>query len=167
MNGLDMAIIAVISFMTLLGLFWGLIRQVLAVVGLIVGVMLATRFHEGATTVVSSVVRDNPDLASLLGYLLIMLVVSLLVSLVASVLRLFVGLLFLGWADHALGALLGFVQSVILVSVVLAVGTALPEAGLHEQILSSKVAPLFAPAVRVLLNLLPERFELLNQLIFG
>ena len=43
MNTLDTLLVIVLVISAALGLYWGLIRQLLSVVGLIAGIVLATR----------------------------------------------------------------------------------------------------------------------------
>jgi len=165
-NVLDIAILVILLFCTLMSLYWGVLRQLLALGGLVVGVLAARRYDQQATTLVSSAVQDNPELARLIGFVLVVLAVSLVVSVIASLLRLFVGLLFLGWLDHVLGGLLGFVQGLLLISVVLAVASALPNAGLGDEIEGSTLAPLFGLPVRIVLPLLPEELQTISKSVF-
>jgi membrane protein required for colicin V production len=112
MNNLDLTLLIGAGIFVLLGVYWGFIRQVLAIVGLIVGVALAGRLGPGVAGWLSSFIAD-PGLAGIIGFAAVLLLVSAVASLIASLLRLFVGLLFLGWADHALGGLLGLAQAVL------------------------------------------------------
>ena len=144
------------ALFTLLGIYWGFIRQLLSVVGLLVGVGVAGRYGPNVAEWLSSFVAD-PRLAGALGFLLVLILVSSLASLVASVLRLFVGLLFLGWFDHLLGGLLGLLQAVLAGAAVLTVLVAFPQPGWSTAIAQSQLAGplleiggLFAPLLPAL-----------------
>lgn len=163
MNGLDLALIVVVGLCTLLGTYWGLIRQVLALGGLVAGIGIAGRNYLALADILAGIAPSAaPNLLNLIAYFLIILLVSLAVSLVATILRLFVGLLFLGWLDHALGAFLGFVQGALVVTVLLAALAALPASGLAEQVANSRLAGWWRIPVRWSLPLLPEQFQTLE-----
>lgn len=125
MNNLDYAILIGSGLFFLLGLYWGLIRQILSIAGLVVGVMAAGRYGPDVAAWLSSFVAD-PVLAGAIGFLGVLLLVSALASLVASALRLFAGLLFLGWLDHLLGGLLGLVQAALAAAALLLAMVAFP-----------------------------------------
>ncbi len=112
MNNLDYSIIIGGGLFVALGFYWGLIRQVLALVGLVVGIVMAGRLGPEVASWLSSFVTD-PLLAGAFGFFGVLLLVSGIASLVASLLRFFVGLLFLGWLDHLLGAGLGLLQALL------------------------------------------------------
>ncbi|NTW00450.1 MAG: CvpA family protein [Oscillochloris sp.] len=112
MNNLDVTLLIGAGLFVALGVYWGLIRQVLAIVGLVVGVAMAGRYGSNIAAWLSSFITD-PDLAGIIGFLAVLLMVSATTSLIASVLRIFVGLLFLGWLDHLLGGVLGFIQAIL------------------------------------------------------
>lgn len=167
MNGLDIVILVVVVLGTVLGAYWGLIRQVLSIAGLMAGIAIAGRNYQTIADALSGVLPGAPDLLNLVGFLLVMMVVSLVVSVVATGLRLFVGLLFLGWLDHGLGALLGLVQSSLLVAALLATLVAFPSVGLNEHVADSRLAGWWSGPVRWSLPLMPDRFRPLNELTFG
>jgi membrane protein required for colicin V production len=112
MNTLDTTLLIGAAIFVLLGIYWGLIRQVLAITGLIVGVALAGRYGSNVAEWLSSFIPD-PSLTGIIGFLAVLLLVSTIASLAASLLRIFVGLLFLGWLDHLLGGLLGLIQALL------------------------------------------------------
>jgi membrane protein required for colicin V production len=112
MNTLDVTLLIGAGVFVLLGVYWGVIRQVLAITGLIVGVGMAGRYGPAVAGWLSSFITD-PAVAGIIGFATVLLLVSAIASLIASALRIFVGLLFLGWADHLLGGVLGLAQAVI------------------------------------------------------
>ena len=140
MSTLDLFVVGVIALCGLLGIYWGCIRQVLSVVGLIAGLVLANRLGGRAADAFSSFVT-NDALAQVLGFVFVLLAVSAVVSLLATLLRRFVGLLFLGWLDHLIGGVLGLLQGALVCTVLLVVAAFFSTelfAGALEQ---SRVAP--------------------------
>lgn len=112
MNALDISLIAMVLIFTVLGIYWGLIRQILAITGLVVGVIVAGRYSPVVADWLSSFITD-PNLANAIGFLGLLMLVSSIASLIASLLHTFVGLLFFSWLDHLLGGILGLIQALI------------------------------------------------------
>jgi membrane protein required for colicin V production len=158
MNYLDYAILIGAALFTLLGIYWGLIRQVLALAGLLVGVAMAGRYGPDVAAWLSSFIAD-PLLAGALGFLAVLLLVSAAASLVASMLRVFAGLLFLGWLDHLLGGVLGLIQAIIGAAVILIVMITFPLPAWSSAVAESRLAEGLLSVGGVLSPLLPEIFR--------
>ncbi len=160
MSTLDLIVVGVIALCGLLGIYWGFIRQVLSVVGLVAGLVLANRYGGRAADALSSFV-SNDALAQVLGFVLVLLAVSALVSLLATLLRRFVGLLFLGWLDHLIGGILGVLQGALVSTVLLFIAAFFSADPLSSAMAHSRVAPqlvrVFGSAVLVFL---PSQFHL-------
>jgi len=162
MNWLDYTLLAGAALFVGLGAYWGLIRQVIAVVGLVVGVALAGRYGPVVALWLSSFIAD-PGAAGAAGFLSVLLLVSATASLVASLLRLFVGLLFLGWLDHLLGGLLGLAQALLAAAALVLVMHAYPLSLWSEALRTSALAgPLLDLSV-IYAPLLPELVRTLRR----
>ncbi|MBN9392686.1 MAG: CvpA family protein [Chloroflexi bacterium] len=117
MSLIDLIIIAIVISFTLVSAAWGFIRQAIAVAGLVAGIWLAGLF---STTLANAFgFLNNPQAAKGLAFVVIVLVVSGIASAAASVLYFVAGLLFLGLMDHFLGAVLGFIQGILVCGVLL------------------------------------------------
>ena len=157
MNNLDYAILIGIGLFTGLGFYWGLIRQVLAIVGLVVGVAAAGRYGPDVGIWLSSFVTD-PLVAGLLGFLGVFCLVSATASLIASILRFFAGLLFLGLFDHLLGGLLGLLQAVLAAAVLLIALVTFPLPAWASTVTESLLAAPFLRVGGIFSGMLPEIF---------
>jgi membrane protein required for colicin V production len=167
MSGFDTAIVAVVVFCGLLGLYWGLIRQVLAVAGLLAGIAVASAYEREVAMLLSSVLTVE-TIARTVAFILIVAAVSGLASLIASVLRKVVGLIFLGWADHLAGGVLGLVQGLLVCALLIILGAALPNELWSPAMQDSALAsPITQIAGGVLFRILPESFALASQMLFG
>jgi membrane protein required for colicin V production len=120
MNILDILVVFTSIFCALLGSYWGLIRQVLAITGLLVGITIAGSYGPVVAAWLSSFM-PNAALAGALGFILVLTGFSAFASLIASLLHRYVGLLFLGWLDQLLGGMLGLLQALLASAVVLVV----------------------------------------------
>jgi membrane protein required for colicin V production len=166
MHSIDIIIAIVALLFGALGVYWGLIRQVLALVGLIAGIVLAIRYSSAVGDALSSFV-NNDTLALVLGFALVLIAVSSVTSLLASLLHRFVGLLFLGWLDHLIGGLLGLLQGLLACTVILLVAATFPLPLWMPAVADSQFAPALVGAFSFLLPLLPDSFHLAAQMTFG
>jgi membrane protein required for colicin V production len=157
MNSLDVTLLVGAGLFVLLGIYWGLIRQVLAIAGLLVGVGLAGRYGPSVAGWLSSFISDQ-QVAGIIGFVAVLLLVSALASLIASLLRLFVGLLFLGWVDHLLGGVLGLGQAVLAGTALLIGMVTFPAPAWMGAVDSSALAATLLHAGGALTALLPEMF---------
>jgi len=167
MSTLDTLLIVIILLCGILGLYWGLIRQVLSVAGLIAGLVLASRYGERVADWLSSFIT-NATMVQVLGFLFVLIAVSSAVSLLATLLRRFVGLLFLGWLDHLLGGVLGLIQGMLICTVVLIVAAVFPTEAFGNALADSRVAPQLVRVIgSVVLIFLPAPFHLAAQRLLG
>lgn len=165
MNYIDIAVLVIIGASVALGLYWGLIRQVLSLVGMFAGVLLAGRYGSDVAAWLSSVVSSQP-LSEALGFIVVLIVVSSLASLLATLIHRFAGLLFLGWLDHLAGAALGLIQGALAASVLLIVAAAVPVGPLAEALAASQSAALLLRVFGALLLLLPDPLRSVTQSVF-
>jgi membrane protein required for colicin V production len=161
--------LSVIASSTALGLFWGLIRQLISVGGLLGGIWLAGRFYETAAELLhgpdgGGLVAD-PNWARILGFAAIVILFSLLLGAVGSTLRVVLNLLFLGWVDHLLGAALGLLTSVTLVASLLVVATVFPVPNVADGIRESQVAQWLTTFTPAVLAMLPPEFQLFQDIV--
>ncbi|MCU0490845.1 MAG: CvpA family protein [Chloroflexaceae bacterium] len=166
MNTFDLAALIIVVVSTALGLYWGVIRQILSVLGLLVGIAVAGRYGGEVALWLTSFITSEA-FAGVLGFFIVLIFVSVLASLVASLLRIFVGLLFLGWLDQALGAVLGLIQGV-LICAILAVGLVtfrVPE--LEQTIQTSVILESLLRVGNALTFLLPDAFRTAVQNTLG
>jgi membrane protein required for colicin V production len=169
MNWLDIAILAVIVISTLMGIFWGLIRQIIAIFGLVGGIIVAGRFYEPVAEFLHG--KDGGGLVAdanwsrIIAFVGILIIFSLALGVVGSVLRVLAKLLFLGWLDHLLGGILGFLMAVTLAVPLLVVATVFPVPGLSDAVRTSQVAHWFSGYVPVILTMLPPEFQQYQDIV--
>ena len=121
----DLVIITIIVLFTTFGVYWGAIRQLLAVTGLLASIVVASRFAPRVADSLHGMIA-NDAVTMLIAVLLIMMAVSGSASLMASLIQRYCGLIALGWIDHVIGALLGALQAVLLSVMILLVMAAFP-----------------------------------------
>ena len=93
-----------------------------------------------------------------------LIAVSALASLVATILRRSAGLLFLGWADHLLGGLLGLLQGALACTVILMIVALAPSERFASALTDSRIVPWLARGAGfALLPFLPDAFHAAAQ----
>ena len=158
MNVVDIIIIVALIIPLLIGLKVGLIKMAFSLVGLIVGVVLASNFYESLAGVLDFI--PNEGIANIVAFALILIVVMVIAAVLARVLRSFIKFVMLGWIDHLGGAVVGFVIGAILVSAVLATLVKYYGTGM---ITESPLAAILLDKFPFVLGLLPERFNEIQE----
>ena len=157
MNWLDIVIVLVIAFFATSAFRAGLIREVVTLVSVVVGIVIAGIFYDDLARDVL-VFIDDKDARQVVGFLVLLGAVYLAGQLVAVMLKQAAALLFLGWADHAGGALFGLMKGLIVVEVLL-IAFVTFDVGLRDAIDGSAFASVFLDARSVVLFVLPDEFE--------
>ncbi len=158
MNWLDIVIILVIAFFALSAFKTGLIREVVTLVSVVVGVIVAGLFYDNLARDVL-VFIDNEKTALIVGFLVLLGAIYLAGQLIAVMLKQVAAVLLLGWADHIGGALFGLLKGLIVVEVLLILLVTYPHWGLDDAIDGSALASVFLDARSVVLFVLPDEFE--------
>ncbi|MFZ9857834.1 MAG: CvpA family protein [Roseiflexaceae bacterium] len=112
MTLVDLAIVFIMTMFAVLGFYWGAIRQLIAITGLIASLVIAGRVGIQFAELIQVYVVDN-SIAMALSVMMIMLAVNGGASILASLIQQHYGLIALGTLDHIIGGILGFVQAVI------------------------------------------------------
>lgn len=119
MNYLDIAILAVLAGFLLKGLWRGLLREVCALGGLLLGGFLAFRFYAPLAEVLAGTLGMSLKVAAVLAFAALFLSTVLFFAVLGFLLSRFVRLLFLGGFNRAAGALFGLAEGVVLLALVL------------------------------------------------
>ncbi|EFO79171.1 Colicin V production protein [Oscillochloris trichoides DG-6] len=158
MNNLDVGLVIGAGVFVVLGMYWGLIRQVLSIVGLIVGVALAGQFGPNVADWLSSFIGDS-RVAGIVGFVAVLVLVSSIASIAASLLRIFAGLLFLGWLDHLLGGVLGLIQAILAGAIILIGMITFPTPAWSSAVETSLLAGWIVQVGQFFTLMLPEMFD--------
>lgn len=117
LNWLDILIVILVTLPTFFGFRKGFLRKLLGIAGIVLGFILAVKFYDSVSVLVSKVVKENPVFVNVLSFLIIIGVIY-----GASVwLARFIANLNSGTSlvDKILGTVTGFLQGVIISSVLL------------------------------------------------
>ena len=159
---LDWLIIAVLVYSIVISWYKGFVREILGLITVLAGVLLAAWFYRGVATLFKDVVRTE-NLALFFGFSLIFvgtLVVGLLITWLVTRFMKFAKL---EWADRLLGAAFGLIRGWVIGAVLLLGLTAFEVQ--TERLKNSELAPYFLPGSRVIAVLTP--YELKAKFLVG
>lgn len=157
MNTLDILILLILGFTVVRGLFRGFVGEISSIVGLVIGFILANRYHEKLLPLVGSILPD-PAIANLLSYALLFITGLVLILIIAGMLRHLLKISLLGWLDRLAGGTMGLIKGGLLsVLIVLALTTFLsPQA---EILSTSRFAPYVNQFSALLADLMPPNLR--------
>mgnify|MGYP002813373028 FL=1 len=141
MNVLDILFAAVALLATLRSFFRGLVREVAAITGLLVGIWLAARHYPRLAAHIPWV---GPHAAHVIAFVAVVAAVYALFALVSWVVRGALKVTLLGWLDRALGGVLGLAEAVLISAAVLLALIAFLPPGL-QVVRHSRLAPRLYP----------------------
>jgi membrane protein required for colicin V production len=154
MNWIDIIIVVYLVISVVGGAFQGLIRSVFSVMGIIIGVVLASNFYQQLGGVLGFI--PNTTVANVVAFVIIVGVVMVIAAIVGSALRSVVKAVHLGWADGMGGAVFGLAMGAISAAALLAVIVKLTGS---ELITHSALSRFLLDKFPFVLGLLPSEFD--------
>lgn len=157
MNILDIVLIVALVGSALAGLWIGIIKAALSLVGIIVGVFLAGQFYEPLAGLLTFMPED---LANIVAFVLILVGVIVVAGLLARLLKLALSVVMLGWVDKVGGAVVGLLAGAIIWSIILATWVQFFGSDL---VTDSSLAEVLLDKFPFILALLPEEFDAIRD----
>lgn len=155
MNWLDIVLIIAIGIATVIGLRKGIIKMALTLGGLVLGIFLAGRYYLAFSehlTLISSTVW-----AKVAAFAIIFIGVMIVAAIIAHFLEKLASAILLGWVNHLVGAIIGFIVGAMFCGAVLAIWV--KYLGVSDAIQSSNIAPILLDQFPRVLSLLPGEFD--------
>jgi membrane protein required for colicin V production len=154
-NWLDIVLIVAIGLATFIGLRNGIIRMALTLGGLVLGIFLAGRYYvpfAERLTLISS-----PTWAKVAAFAIIFIGVMVVAAILARLLEKVASAILLGWANHLVGAILGFIVGAMFCGAVLAIWA--KYLGVSGAMADSRITPILLDYFPKVLSLLPDEFD--------
>ena len=117
MNFFDIAIIIIISFCLIRGVFRGILFELASIVGVIAGFYGAYNYYQEFTYLLEQWTKSEA-LANVIVFFLIFTLILVLVTIIAICLEKLLKVVFLGWIDKTFGAVFGAAKGILIVSVI-------------------------------------------------
>jgi membrane protein required for colicin V production len=155
MNTFDIVVVVVVGGLTLLGLFKGMVKQLVALAGVVAGYMVAMRFYEPASRFFTSF---HPGTAKVISFIAIFVACIICAHIIGGVVGKLFGISGLGFFNRIGGGLVGFLKGCLIVSLVVMVLIAfLPaNSGLFK---GSSTIKYILPVVGVMKHISPEKVK--------
>ena len=166
MNLLDVMIICTMVFFIVKGLLRGFIREIASLAGVILGILLASRFQPQVTASLKDHLPSIPFLP-LVGFAVIFFSVLIGCNLSGWILKLLFKKALLGWADKTLGVGLAVLKGVIITYLVIILLTFFLPAR-TPLISNSTLAPLIVASYQSMVRLIsPDHYRNWKKRLMG
>jgi len=157
MNKLDILISVIIGFCLIRGIFRGIIKEIVSIVGVFVGFYAAYTYYPIMAHWFSDFITNEAYL-NIICFFLTFTILFLAVGFVGVILRYVFKAAALGWADRILGGTFGLVKAALIVSVLLvAFTTFLPKKS--PVIKDSLLAPHMTTISEKMVAMVPEKMK--------
>ena len=159
---LDILILAIVVYSVAISWFKGFVREILGLVTVLAGVLLAAWFYRGVGGLFKDVVRTE-NIALFFGFSVIFLLTLLAGFVTIWLVSRFMKLAKLQWADRLLGAAFGFIRGWTICAAILLALTAFEIQ--TDRLKNSRLAPYFLPGSRVIALVTP--YEMKAKFLVG
>jgi len=120
MNWLDITILVIFVAGTIQGLVKGFVRQAFSLIGLILAIIIAIRYHDLLARYLSKWIQ-HPAALTVISFVIVLAFVMLLFKLIGLAARAAISAIQVGWFDRLVGGVFGLARSVLLVAVLFAI----------------------------------------------
>jgi membrane protein required for colicin V production len=159
---LDWIILAILVYSIAASWFKGFVREVLGLITVVLGVLLASWFCRGVAAMFKNVVTTE-NLALFFGFSVIFLATLLAGFVIIFLITRFMKFAKVEWADRLLGAAFGFIRGWVIGAALLLALTAFDVQ--TERLKNSELAPYFLPGSRVIAVMTP--YEVKAKFLVG
>ncbi len=143
MNGLDIAILVILTGFAVKGLLRGLLKEVCSLAGLFLGALLAFRYHGPLAEMLMQQVDMPVPLAVAITFSSLFLGTLIFFAALGFLLSRFVKLVFLGGFNRVIGGFFGLAQGTLLLAVVLFTLSLRPLPWMDQWAKTSQLSPPF------------------------
>ncbi len=167
----DAILLIILAGFVFYGLFYGLIKTVGSLAGVIVGAFIASHFYIQAFNWAQDLFFGYDNLGKVITFIILFTIVNRLVGLIFALIDKSFGLIsiipFLKTINRLAGAALGFIMGALILGLILYVASryTVVDYFIGSWIANSKLAPFLVKFAGVLTPLLPEMLKKLKSII--
>jgi membrane protein required for colicin V production len=110
----DLVVMGLLLLLVARGLWVGFLRQIISLVALYIGYIVASRYHDRLFPFLRDL-SDNPEVVFFVSYAILFVITYILAVLAGKGLHYVVKVTMAGWFDHLLGGFLGFAKGILLI----------------------------------------------------
>ena len=170
MEMIDVFLLGIILLFGAIGLAMGFIHALGSMLGIIVGVYLASRFYAPAADWLMQLIGRESNLIRVLMFVIAFILITTLVGIIFHLIEKAVGIIkwlpFVKTFDRLLGFLLGLAEGILILGMIILFVDKFPLSGwLMSGLAGSTVAPYVEGAVVVFWPLLPEALKMIQSTV--
>ncbi|MDD4332903.1 MAG: CvpA family protein [Patescibacteria group bacterium] len=168
---LDIILGAALIGFVIYGLYFGLIRVVGSLLGIVIGAWLASHFYLLVSEWAKSLFFGHENLGKILTFIILFILINRLVSLIFMLIDRAYDIIsiipFLKTINRLAGAVLGFVEGALIIGIILYVASKYAPLGhwFSTMLGNSALAPFLLEFAKVLMPLLPEALKSVKSVI--
>lgn len=155
MNLVDLAIIAILVLGTLAGLRQGFVVELAGILGALLAFAVARAEYRHVQSALESFASGSPWLSTV-SYMIVFLAVWGVILIAARMVRMGLRIMMLGMLDRIGGAVVGLIQSALVLELLLYIGKHSPDAAVRSAVKHSSLAPPFLSLAPVVHHLFPN-----------
>ncbi len=155
MNWLDIVLLILIVVPTLIGLKNGIVKAAFTVAGMVIGIVLASRFSTQLGEAMTFI--SDPGWAKILAFAIIFIVIMVIAGIGAKLVKNVLSAIMLNWVNRLGGAVLGLVLGVLFCGAILSIWVQYLGAG--DTVTNSALAAFLLDKFPIILGLLPAEFN--------
>lgn len=144
MNWLDITIGVVVIFGAIGGYREGFLMEVISLVAILLGILAGFKFMGMAMVFLDSRFEINQSILPFIAFVTVFVIIVILVSLLGRLIKASISRSLLGQLDRAMGALVGMVKVLFMISVALWIFDSLELTVFRQSVSNSKIAPWLA-----------------------
>ncbi len=175
MNYFDIFFLIILIYFTIRGLFRGLINELMILVSLILGFILATFYHEELSFFLQTIFHDiNVSILKIISFSLIFIIVTIVARILAKLLNKMVTFTFLQPINRITGAFFGLGKGLFIIGILFTLIDLIPfssfimeKAGIENSLLYSPIKSLIETLYNFILGIAPTNFNIEDKLIDG
>ncbi len=118
MNFLDIAIVIILSYCLIRGIFRGFVKELSSIIGVLGGFYAAYTYYPLVARLFSRWI-SNISYLNILSFLIIFCLVVIIISLLGVLIKHILRVAFLGWFDRICGAGFGIIKGILIAAVIL------------------------------------------------
>ena len=160
MNWVDAATLITIGLFGFLGWKNGIIKWVSTLAGAIIGIIFAGQYYAR----LAELIPIDTDFDKIVAFTAIFIVSLIFFWVLANFVKKILNMLFLGWVDRSIGALIGIVVGLLSVSAIASIAVIVPIDSLHVAIAKSSLLESILTATDVIKVLLPSQFDQIDRI---
>lgn len=166
---IDYVLLAILAYFLIWGFRKGFVHAAASIVGIIVAVVLASRYFEQLADFAAPYIRleDNINLARIIAFIVLLILINrLIVFLAAALLKTLSILPLVGFFNSVLGGIAGLLEGALFLGLIIYFAGKFPFGSVVEKFLvDSQVAPYLLSIVNFIQPLIPEALRKIEGLI--